>query len=287
MVFGMKLIHISDTHFMQAGSQFYGLDPYARLAACIDDINNQHADADLCVITGDLAHWGNFEAYRALRNNLRALKIPLRLLVGNPDQRIAVAQIFPETPVDGHGFIQSSLQTSAGVCIFLDTVEAGAHSGRYCTRRQAWLRQELQYYRNQPVYLFMHHPPFRIGLKSMDQRALQDREALAELLQNQHSAIRHLFFGHTPRPISGSWCGIPFTTLRATSHQVWLDVSRQDILLGQHEPPAYAVALLNTSQKVVQRHDYLDSRPTFERVKRQFPLPLSGTHLSGGYRHVR
>ncbi|MEZ5589993.1 MAG: phosphodiesterase [Gammaproteobacteria bacterium] len=283
----MKLIHITDTHFVKPVSQLYGLAPYTRLAACIDDINSQHADADLCVITGGLAHWGDLEAYRALRDNLRALKIPLRLLVGKPDQRIAFTQIFPETPVDGHGFMQSTLQTPAGVCIFLDTVEAGAHSGRYCTRRQAWLRQELQYYRDQPVYLFMHHPPFRIGLKSMDQRALQDREALAELLQDQHSAIRHLFFGHTPRPISGSWCGIPFTTLRATSHQVWLDVSRKDILLGSQEPPAYAVALLDASHNVVQRHDYLDSRPTVERIKRQFPLPLSNTHLSGGYRHVR
>ncbi len=71
----MKLIHITDTHFVGPGLSLYGLDPRARLDAAIDDINSTQADADLVVITGDLTHWGEEEAYRNLVECLSALTI--------------------------------------------------------------------------------------------------------------------------------------------------------------------------------------------------------------------
>ncbi|MFJ2992444.1 metallophosphoesterase [Pandoraea sp. NPDC087047] len=51
-----KIIHITDTHLVTPGELLYGLDPYQRLVACIDDILAHHTDAECCVITGDLTH---------------------------------------------------------------------------------------------------------------------------------------------------------------------------------------------------------------------------------------
>lgn len=47
----MKLIHLTDTHFVRPGLRLFGLDPQARLDAAVDDINTHHANADLVVIT--------------------------------------------------------------------------------------------------------------------------------------------------------------------------------------------------------------------------------------------
>jgi 3',5'-cyclic AMP phosphodiesterase CpdA len=260
----MKLIHITDTHLVGSSQTLYGLNPRARLAACIADINRHHPDADLCVITGDLTHWGESDAYRNLRDCLAELALPLRLVVGNHDDRAELRRVFPDTPVDDLGFIQSGLDTAAGRLLFLDTIQAGTHAGRYCPQRQDWLQRELENASDQPVYLFMHHPPFPVGLPSLDVIGIPkaDAEALGELLET-HGAVRHIFFGHVHRPISGQWRGISFSTLRATNHQVWLDFQALDDVPGSHEPPAYAVVFIEADRVVVHNHDYLDASPKF------------------------
>ncbi len=58
----MKFIHISDTHIAPAGQHINGLDPRARLEACVADVNAHHGDAELCVFTGDLVDKGEAEA---------------------------------------------------------------------------------------------------------------------------------------------------------------------------------------------------------------------------------
>ena len=60
----MKFVHITDTHLVAPWGRLYGLDPKARLDAAVVDIKLHHTDADLVVVTGDLTHWGEPEAYR-------------------------------------------------------------------------------------------------------------------------------------------------------------------------------------------------------------------------------
>ncbi len=254
----MKIIQITDTHLMPRGTDLYGLDPCKRLETCIESINEYHADADLCIITGDLTHQGDREAYRDLRGILKQLSIPYHLLVGNHDHRQIFSEIFPETPRDEHGFFQQTLETSAGIFLLLDTVEHGMHWGSYCETRALWLKSQLELHKNQPVYLFMHHPPFNIGIPALDKISLREDAKRIHQTVKDFSNIKHLFFGHVHRPVSGSWHGIPFTTLRGTNHQVQLDLKADDYLPFTHEPPAYCVALLEPEQTIVHFHDYLD-----------------------------
>ncbi len=83
----MKLIQVSDLHFVPPGTRLLGLDPRARLEAAIADINRHHGDAELCLFTGDLADRGAPEAYEALRETLAALRVSYRLTIGNHDDR--------------------------------------------------------------------------------------------------------------------------------------------------------------------------------------------------------
>jgi 3',5'-cyclic AMP phosphodiesterase CpdA len=257
----MKLIHITDTHFVTAGEILYGLDTRARLDACIADINLHHPDAELCVITGDLAHRGEAKAYAHLRASLAWLQVPWRLLIGNHDDRTQLLAAFPETPSDEYGFIQSTLDTSAGRLMFLDTVFTGIHAGGYCERRLVWLENQLEAAKDLPVYLFLHHPPFAVGLKSLDAFGIHDG-ALGQLIAS-YPNVRHLFFGHVHRPIAGTWKDIGFSTLRATSHQFWLDFTTEELPIS-HEPPAYAVVLIEGDRLIVHFHDYLYEHPLID-----------------------
>lgn len=259
----MKLIQITDLHLVQPGERLYGLDPKGRLDACIEDINANHKDAELCVITGDLTHFGDEASYALLRDSLNALTVPWHLLLGNHDNRQNFRRMFPEMPVDGHGFVQSAWETAYGRFLFLDTLEQGLHAGAYCERRQAWLRGQLEDIADTPVYIFMHHPPMKIGVPSLDSVCLMQRQKFQEILAPYRAQVRHLFFGHVHRPVSGSWFGIPFTALRGTSHQCWLDFEAEDQPPGSHEPAAYGIIMIGEDTTMVHVHDYLDESCKF------------------------
>ncbi len=251
----MKLIQVSDLHFVPPGTRLYGLDPRARLDAAIADINARHPDAELCLFTGDLTDSGAPEAYTSLRESLAALRLPYRLLIGNHDEREAFRRTFPETPCDENGFVQSIVQTPTGVLILLDTNLPGTDAGYYCAARQAWLRKALRESAGKPVYIFLHHPPFDIGIPRLDRVGLLEPEGFAAAIRD--NPPRHIFFGHVHRPVSGSWRGIPFSALRSTVHQVPLDFAAKPSLPDLFEPPNYNVILISPETTLVHHHDFL------------------------------
>lgn len=255
----MKLVHITDTHLVTPGQALYQLDPYERLAQCIDDVVANHADAALCVVTGDLAHKGEAAAYVGLARQLARLPMPVYPLMGNHDLREPFRAAFPDALRDANGFVQGVLRRDEGDFLFLDTLDEGANGGRYCEARQAWLRERLDEAGERPAYVFMHHPPFGIGIPCLDGIALLEPEGFASVVAGRRN-VRHLFYGHVHRPVCGSWRGIPVSTMRGLNHQVPFDLHTTWPVPKSHEPPAYAVAFIDADQVTVHFHDYLDRR---------------------------
>ncbi len=253
----MKLIQISDLHIIEPGEKIYGLDPLQRLNTCIADININHSDAECCVITGDLTDRGEIDAYQALREVLAQLRIPFYLLLGNHDDRRRFLEVFPESEQDGSGFVQYTRRTAVGDFFFLDTLDQGKSGGLYCESRREWLRQRLQESDGRSVYLFMHHPPFDIGIRGLDAIRLMEPESFAELIAD-YSNIKHLFFGHVHRPVSGSWRGIPFSAIVSTNHQVAMDFEAPHIIHSGGDP-GYNVVLLDQDLSVIHMHSYVEN----------------------------
>lgn len=258
-----KFIHLTDTHFVEPGERLYGGDPRSRLEAAVRSIATEHADAEFCLITGDLAHLGQPQAYAALREVLAGLPMPVQLLLGNHDDRHAFQACFPAVPRDADGFVQRALPFRQGLLLMLDTNEPGVSHGVFCERRRAWLAAQLAVSGEQPVWIAMHHPPFDIGLPSMDAIGLREADAFEAVIAPHRQRLRHLFFGHVHRPVSGSWLGVPFSTLRALNHQVALDFRDDGRIPGSFEPPAYAVVLADERQTVIHNHDFLDASERF------------------------
>jgi len=247
----MKLIQITDLHLRQRGELVCGLDPAANLEAAVADINRHHADADLVVITGDLSDDGSAASYQLLAETIGPLVPPSRLLLGNHDDRSAFSSVFPDAPAED-GFVQSVLDTDAARLVFLDTLDAGVVAGRLCARRLAWLDSRLAEAPN-PALVFMHHPPFDIGMPPLDGCKLADPQAFGDVL-HRHGNVRHIFAGHIHRLCSGTWNGIAFSTGRGTNHQTAPLFDAEDFAVS-FDTPAYNVILMDGADIVVHAQE--------------------------------
>jgi 3',5'-cyclic-AMP phosphodiesterase len=262
----MKVLQVTDTHMPPSGGLIYGVDARARLDACIEDINAHHADAHLCIFTGDLVNVGSDAEYENLRASIDKLRVPYRLMMGNHDDREAMRRFFPDAPRDGDGHVQSAISTPAGRLLLLDTHDAGRASGWMCERRIAWLAARLDE-DDAPVYLFLHHPPLRVGIEYMDGIGLRNPEALWDCLAPHVHRVRMMAFGHLHRPVSGVWRGIPFSGCPSIVHQVALELGADagSTLNFNHESPCYAIFQLGRDEVVVHQQRYLENWKTFPR----------------------
>lgn len=253
-----KILLIADIHLARRGEKVHGIDAAARLDLCVRTINEAFADASLCVLMGDLVETPGHAEYETLRECLTPLAMPLRLLIGNHDNRDVLKSVWPEIDCADDGYVQSRLVTDDGVLLFLDTGETNAHPGEYGLAKQQWLKRELDLAGDAPVYIFMHHPPFPTGFLT-DGSRLRDAEAFHQVLQTSRS-IKHLFVGHMHRAASGNWRGYSWTSLHGTCYEN----NFRMLPLKPHRmagPAQIGLALLDRGDVVVHFHDVLEPYP--------------------------
>jgi 3',5'-cyclic AMP phosphodiesterase CpdA len=255
----VKFIHVSDLHLVPRGDRLWGLDPFERFDACLGDIASLHGDAAFVVISGDLTERGDVLAYRQLKARLAEFPIETHLMLGNHDDRAHFLSVFPEGPRDSAGFVQSVVMHDGATFLLLDTLKGPPSSaGRYCAERKSWLKAELAHAGNRPVYLFMHHPPFAIAHDLMDLIMLDEADEFLGLLHGH--PIRHIFFGHAHRPISGQYRGMSFSAPPSLVHQLPL-VSGSVATVYSDEPAMYAIVHANQDKLLVHMDAYLNRRP--------------------------
>ena len=261
----MRFIHVSDIHVVPRGNMLNAIDPVQNLQNCVADINRLARGgsgapaAEFCVFTGDLADRGDQESYEVLREILGELSLPYYLMLGNHDRREAFSAVFAQFKADAAGFMQYSIDTPAGAFVFIDTLENDTHAGVYCRQRQDWLANELQAHSGKAIYLFLHRPPFDINLPGLDCMKLAEFEQLHAILKLHD--VRHLFFGHVHRALSGVWRGIPFSSVPSTVHQIATDFDRVTPMPYCLGPPAYAFVDIDDDFTLVNLHHYLHQHP--------------------------
>ena len=252
----MKFIHITDTHLLKDGELFHGFDTQKRFQLCIKSIKENHNDAHCIVVTGDLTERSDPEAYQFFKEQISTTGLPVYSILGNHDDRQIYTSQFPDVLLDSTGFVQSAIETPVGVFLLLDTKLEGSDAGTYCEHREIWLRDQLKKFSSVPVYLFMHHPPFDLGLPSVDSIGLDVKESFAAAIDT-HKDIRHIFFGHAHRPVSGNWKGISFSSMSGTNHRAELDFKSIEFQ-GVADNPEYAIVIIDDDRLLVHNHSFLD-----------------------------
>jgi 3',5'-cyclic-AMP phosphodiesterase len=250
----IKIIQITDTHLCPPGRTIVGLDPAERLRTVVRSININHRDAAFCVITGDLTDQGEAGAYARFAESIADLSVPVHLLLGNHDARRPFRSTFPQAPVDENGYVQMSLDVSGISFLMLDTLdEERPGEGLLCPARLAWLAARLDRASGRPVVIFMHHPPFSIGLRWFDGMLLSNGAELMTLLSH-HRNVLHLAFGHVHVNASGVRHGVSFSGSRGTCHKILSDPQAMQAEYVD-QGPAYDILLIDADGVCVHTID--------------------------------
>ena len=215
-----------------------------------------HGDSEACIISGDLTDSASPEALLWLKDLLVDFPIPTHLMIGNHDDRSVFFDIFDTHAKDENGFLQYTFNVAEDRFLCFDTKkDEPVSSGQYCEKRMSWLDNELKKTK-QNVYLFMHHPPFDVGVPYMDRIKLDEAEAFGDLISS-HKNVRHIFVGHVHRPVFLTWRGITCSACPGINHQVPL-VGRAVSTNYSIEPPMYAVIEVENGDIRINLDAFLD-----------------------------
>jgi len=264
----MKLVWLTDIHLTTKGRKLFGYDPEYRLRQAIEYIRTFHFDADFCVLTGDLVNDGDSESYELLNEIISELQIPYLALAGNHDNRKRMKRIlsFPEST--DPEFIQFSINHNGYRLIGLDTLHPGHSHGVLCDQRLAWLDRELAKDKTTSTLIFSHHHPAKLHLPMQDDEILLNGDTLLDRLCAA-SNVKHLFFGHVHRPVSGSFRGLGFTALQSVALQAPLPYPKWDwnSFTPALESPALGIIHASTTSLVTHFHSFCQPEDGWEKPR--------------------
>ena len=252
-----KLLWLTDLHLVADDRGLMGYDPDRRLQCAVDYINTHHSDADYLVLSGDLANEGDRASYELLARRMADCAVPYLALPGNHDRRREMRQCL-EFPRDMDGaFIQHQVRIGGYRVLLLDTLDPGNPGGILCARRLDWLDQHLDEDPSIPTVVFCHHHPSRLHLPMQDEEMLANGDALLQRLQAAGN-VRHLFFGHVHRPVSGTFGSLGFSALQSATLQAPLPYPYWDwdSFAPADESPALGIAHLGPDSVVVHFHPF-------------------------------
>ncbi len=235
----MIIAQISDLHVAEEGSAMRRfVDANAKLAAAVSYLNGLQQRPDLVVATGDLTDHGRPEQYGLLREILEDLQIPLRLVIGNHDERgpllDAMRATHPYLPAEGPlHYVDDDWPVRI---VALDTTKDDHHDGEIDASDLAWLDRTLGDAPDTPTVVVMHHPPFRTGIWWMDCIGLTGAEAVEQVVR-RHPQVRNVLCGHLHRPITTVWGSTVVSTAPSTTHQTACDLHPDHGPTIAAEPP--------------------------------------------------
>lgn len=258
----MIIAQITDLHVVASNTLCQGqVDTNALLEKVVAHINQLEPVPDCVIATGDLTDHGTVEEYAVLRNVLRPLLPPLFVIPGNHDQRENLLSAFIEhayLPPSGAPFIQYAIDDYPVRLIGLDTVTPGKPEGLFCAERLAWLENTLNADRHKPTLIFMHHPPFRTGLRKMDAYGLYGGREM-EAIVSKYPQVKRVTCGHVHRPIQLIWGGTLACSAPSTCHQIQLNLMETGMSDYIMEPPAVLLHRLDPHYGLTTHLSFISS----------------------------
>jgi 3',5'-cyclic-AMP phosphodiesterase len=276
----MLIAQITDMHISRPGRRAHDVYRTSQhLERWVARLNAHEPRPDLVLATGDLVNDGEAEEYERLAALLAGLEMPLYLIPGNHDSREAMRAVFPAHRYLGAcGYMQYVVDDYPVRLIGLDTLKPGTHAGELCEARLAWLAERLAEAPEKPTLIFMHHPPFRTGIPSMDAYGLDGTERFRDVIRG-YGNIERIVAGHLHRPVQQRVGNTVASTAPATAHQLALRFRQGERLIMTFEPPACQLhCWLGAEDGLVSHTIYLDEAviPPGRSADDEFPDQAEG-----------
>ena len=250
---GFSFVHLTDPHLIAGGgwhdpADGWTYDTNASLRRVIDAINGLERRPAFAVVSGDLVSpdlqdttraWRSEEyepSYRLLRRLLLALPCPVHLTLGNHDDRTAFHRVFEDGKPDDRAWYYA-FDHQSWRFVVLETLLPGSSAGRLDPEQLAWLRADLAAHRDRPTLVFLHHPPWPVGLDWIDAIRLENGEELEAAIRAE-PAVRWIVSGHVHVDAVVQRRGLTLITTPSTGVQLSRVSQTPKVLPG---PPAFRV----------------------------------------------
>lgn len=176
------VLQLSDTHLARDGGEHvFGVDPDEQLAAALAAWDATGEQADLVLLTGDLADDGHAAAYERLARAVSSLGAPVLALPGNHDSSEGVAAMWGGADV---------AEVAGWRIVAADTTVPDAVHGAVDV---ASVMRRIDALDDRPTLLALHHPP--LSRSTHPQFALAgDGTLLDELAERPQ--VRAVVAGH-------------------------------------------------------------------------------------------
>ncbi len=239
----LHLAQLTDLHVQEPGGRNdLGYDSNAALAVAVERLIGLAPLPDVVVLTGDLTDHGTPVEFDQLNALLAPLEMPVMPVAGNHDERLGLADAFPDVTSEGpEPFWQWTHDLGDVRLVAIDTTIEGRHDGELCATRLDWLDAQLAAAPDHPTIVCMHHPPFRTGIWWMDAGGLRTGADELRAVIRHHPQVRRVICGHHHRSIITSWGSTVVSVAPSTSHQIHYDLVPESPARCSDEAAAFHV----------------------------------------------
>jgi 3',5'-cyclic AMP phosphodiesterase CpdA len=236
------IAQITDTHIRPKGKLLHHMVHTARyLRRCVEQLEAMTPRPNVVVATGDLVERGKPKEYRRLRKILGRLSVPLFVIPGNHDEREAFRDAFADHAyLPRRGPLHYAVDALPLRLIGLDSTRAGHPGGEFDAERLAWFEAALAAAPRRPTFVFVHHPPFAIGVPPVDGQGFRNLERFKTIVE-RNPQIVGIASGHVHRCASTRIGATPATTAPSTSHQLTIARSAFGTYTLRLEAPGFAL----------------------------------------------
>ena len=212
----VRIAQITDTHLLaHREADMRGVQTWYSLKEVLAAAKK--AEPELLLLTGDLAHDGEYEAYQHLKELIDETEIPAYWLPGNHDNfglmksTLKSEYLKPEKLIY-HGEWCFILLNSC-----LETAQYG--EGTFAQTELDWLATTLQENQDKPTAIAFHHHPVNTGIYWMEQMSVLNKADFHEIIAD-HPQVKLICFGHIHHQIEVMHNGVQFYGTPATCTQV-------------------------------------------------------------------
>jgi 3',5'-cyclic AMP phosphodiesterase CpdA len=253
----LKFVVMSDLHLVAEGALSMGQDTAERMRQAVDCVNTRYADADFCIIAGDLADLGEEAAYHRLKALAGQISIPTHITLGNHDDRPTFLRVFGQEMAAETGKVDHVIDVKGYRVIVLDSSEPGRVDGVLTALQMDWLQARLSEAADRPVIVVLHHNANALHIEADTIKLLDDTPFIAAL--KTHDDIRQVIAGHVHLTSTAIYHGLPFTTLAGGHYSVSFNADQpKTAFKALHGPGQMAVVLGLPHVTTVLFEDFID-----------------------------